>query len=266
MRPRIGITGPDRGGGSAWFFTALNIILAGGKPVRIRPLRPREAETLNGIVLGGGADVDPEAYTRDDFIDQYLSQTLKKSSLNLFQRISRFIVWLYYPFVFLLRMLFSRKSHHISKERDQLEFKLLNDIVMQGKPVLGICRGSQLINVYFKGTLYDNINVFYYEEPNPHSIFPVKTIYLKPGSKLSKILQLETLKVNALHNQAVKEKGLNIQIAAREKNQVVQGIEHTKQDFIIGVQWHPEYLLLHKHQRRIFRALTEAARKTSNQS
>jgi len=266
MRPRIGITGPDRGGATAWFFTALNILLAGGKPYRITPAHPVSPEKLDGLILGGGADVDPEAYTRDDFIDQYLQQTLKAKHLNIFRRVGRFISWLYYPLLFLLRMAFSRKSLKISKERDQLEFKLLDDIVRENKPVLGICRGSQIINVYFKGSLFENINIFYYEEPNPHSIFPVKTIYLKAGSKLAGILKIDTLRVNALHNQAVKKEGENIRVAAREENQVVQGIEHTLRNFIIGVQWHPEYLIFHKRQRGLFRAFTVAAGSTHKSS
>ena len=264
MRPRIGITGPDRGGGAAWFFTSLNILVAGGRPVRIRPSHPVESGKLDGLILGGGADVNPESYTTDDFIEQYLGQTLKSDEPGFFKRLGKFISWLYYPFIFLLRILFSRKSHKISEERDRLEFTLLDEVIRQGKPVLGICRGSQMINVYFKGSLYENINIFYFEEPNPYSIFPVKTIYLSPGSKLATIFGIDTLRVNALHHQAVRKEGENIRISAREKNKVVQGIEHKMKEFVIGVQWHPEYLLFHKHQRKIFKMLVEMASGSEN--
>ena len=126
-------------------------------------------------------------------------------------------------------------------------------------PVLGICRGAQLINVYFKGTLYEDINTFYYEEPNRYSIFPVKKIYIKPGSKLAEILGVRELRVNALHHQAVKKAGEDIEIVAQEANKVVQGIESAAKKFVVGVQWHPEYLVQKKRQRRIFKALVEAA-------
>ena len=52
--PTIGITGPDKGGGMAWFFTSLAVRLAGGKPVRITPSRPRTADGLQGLIIGGG--------------------------------------------------------------------------------------------------------------------------------------------------------------------------------------------------------------------
>ncbi len=263
-RPRIGITGPDRGGGVAWFFTSLNVRLSGGKPVRITPSRPSEASGIDGLILGGGADVDPRAYSSDTFIQRYLEETIHAPHLNFFKRVGRFIGWIYYPLLFLLRILFSRESHKISEERDRLEFSLLNHVIQQGKPVMGICRGSQIINVYFKGTLYENINIFYYEEPNPYSIFPVKTIYLTPGSKLRKIFGLDALRVNALHHQAVKEEGNDLRVAAREKNRIVQGIEYTGDQYIIGVQWHPEYLLFQRRQRGLFRALIESASMNRN--
>jgi len=70
----------------------------------------------------------------------------------------------------------------------------------------------------------------------------VKRVYLKPGSKLQKVLGVRQLGVNALYNQAVKDPGRNIEIVDREHNQVVQTIENTALDFMVGVQWHPKYL------------------------
>lgn len=257
MKPVIGITGPDRGGEMAWLFTAASVIIAGGKPRRIRPASPADIEELDGLILGGGADLDPESYTRDEFIDQYLEQTIKARNLNIFQKAGRMISWLYFPVVFLLRRIFSRESHIPDKERDFLEFKLLDHAVERNLPILGICRGAQLINVYFKGSLYEDINRFYFEEPNRYSVFPVKTIFIRKGSKLSEILEIDRLTVNALHHQSVKDTGENISISAREKNKVVQGIEHNRLEFIIGVQWHPEYLINRKRQRRIFKVLIQ---------
>lgn len=260
-RPTIGITGPDKGGGVAWFFTALAIRLAGGKPVRITPSDPRTADGLQGLIVGGGADVDPSTYQQENVIDEYLSRTIQEPRKNIFKRIGRFTRWLYYPALFFLRKAFSRKKQWtIDKARDHLEFQLIDQAVKKRLPLMGICRGSQLINVYFRGTLYQDISSFYLEEPNPSSIFPVKQVFLQPGSKLASILGVQQLRVNALHHQAVHEPGKNIVIVAREFNDVPQAIESTAHDYVIGVQWHPEYLPQHKIQRRLFQNLVEKAK------
>lgn len=263
MRPLIGISGPDRGGGAAWLFTALNILLAGGKPVRIRPSRPGKWMEIDGLVLGGGSDIDSRAWTQRGFIDQYLDQTLMDKHKTHFQRIVSFLGKLYYPFVFIIRKILSRKSGTgVSPERDRLEFRLLELAARENKPVLGICRGAQLINVFFEGSLHEDIRSFYYEVPNPYSLFPVKTIYVEKNSKTGKILQTSELRVNALHHQAVNKEGKHILAVAREANGIIQAIEHRHFEFMIGVQWHPEYLITRKRQRRLFRSFVASTRKS----
>lgn len=265
-RPTIGITGPDKGGGVAWFFTALGVWLAGGKPVRITPSKPRTADGLQGLIIGGGADVDPSTYEQEHVLDEYLERTLRQPHQNIVQKAARFTRWLYYPALFFLRKLFSRKPRWgLDKARDHLEFQLIDQAVLKELPVLGICRGSQLMNVYFRGTLYQNINTFYMEEPNPSSIFPVKKVYIKAGSKLEEVLGARHLEVNALHSQAVNEPGQHISIVGKEANQVVQAIESRQQEFMIGVQWHPEYLPQSKTQRKLFRALIQQAKLVNRQ-
>lgn len=265
-RPTIGVTGPDKGGEVAWLFTALAILLAGGKPVHITPSNPKTADGLQGLIIGGGADVDPSTYQQDNVIDEYLARTIQQPRKNIFQRIGRFTKWVYYPALFFLRKAFSRKQQWtIDKARDHLEFQLIDQAVKKNLPLMGICRGSQLINVYFRGTLYQDINAFYLEEPNPSSIFPVKKVNIKPGSKLASILGVRHLRVNALHHQAVHEPGNNVEIVAREPNKVPQAIENVEQEHIIGVQWHPEYLPQFKIQRRLFQALVQKAREVQLQ-
>ncbi|WP_276497138.1 gamma-glutamyl-gamma-aminobutyrate hydrolase family protein [Pontibacter litorisediminis] len=265
-RPTIGITGPDKGGEAAWLFTALSVLLAGGKPVHITPSRPRTADGLQGLIIGGGADVDPSTYEQEHVLDSYLQRTIRQPNKNIFQRIGRFTRWLYFPALFFVRKMLSRKlTFGLDKARDNLELQLLDQAAKKNLPVMGICRGAQLMNVYFRGTLFQSIRAFYVEHPNPSSIFPVKTVAIQAGSRLAQVLGVQHLQVNALHNQAVKAPGEGIAIVAREPNQVVQGIEHTGLRYMLGVQWHPEYLPQYKTHRRLFQGLVQKARLVNQQ-
>jgi putative glutamine amidotransferase len=262
--PRIGITGPDEGGGAAWLFTAFAVMIAGGWPVRIKPSHPKGIDKLCGLVVGGGADIDPKTYSNRKYLQEYLGKPLKDKKLPFVKKLKRFLRRLSYPFVYFFRRLLRRRRRkvwHVDKKRDALEFNLVDQAVKRGIPILGICRGMQLVNVYFQGTLYNDISSFYHEEITRSSILPVKKISVHPKTKLSKILKMRELRVNALHHQAVKDTGKDIVIAAFESNGVVQAIESKTYPFFIGVQWHPEYLPGKRAQRRLFKAFVAAAGK-----
>ncbi len=253
-RPVIAITGPDQGGGPAWLFTALAVWRAGGRPLRLRPGKPRSHCHFDGLVVGGGADVDPELYgeTLPEGPD---AASIRKAERRLSQRL---IGYLFYPALWLLRRLFQSHGGVLDTDRDRLEKALIHRALDEHRPILGICRGMQLINVVRGGTLQRDLAEFYVETPQARSLLPVKPVALEPRSRLADILGDHTLHVNALHNQAVDDLGRGLQVAGRETTGVVQAIE-AERDWCIGVQWHPEYLPQKRRHQRLFHALVQAA-------
>lgn len=256
-KPVVGVTGPDRGGGAAWFFTRFAIWLAGGKAKRITPANPASADEIDGLIIGGGADVDPQLYNqeREDILPDP-----EEEGRSAIRWLRYLLALIFYPFLYVFRKASSRKAQISSDRlRDKLELSLLQDAIKQGMPILGICRGAQLLNVHFGGELYQNIKGFYVETPQIRSIRPKKQISIKPYSKLSGIIDKGTVRVNALHNQAIKNFGDGVVAVAWEGNQLVQAIEHQTEPYVLGVQWHPEYLPHRPEQRSIFKFIVELA-------
>ena len=254
-KPLIGVTGPDRGGLAAWWFTRLAVARAGGRAVRITPSRPCEVGEIDGLIIGGGADVDPALYGEEE-----------KSTLREFQEQDRdFGRWLLsvllFPLIYLLRRILSTMTSRPGgdRDRDELETALLRSALQRGLPVLGICRGAQLLNVVCGGSLHQDLSDFYIETPQVHTVWPYKKISLQAGSRLARILGRTRCRVNSLHKQAVDDLASSLRVAARELNGVVQAIEHVDLDFAIGVQWHPEYLPQRLEQQHLFRELVRQA-------
>ncbi|WP_249979095.1 gamma-glutamyl-gamma-aminobutyrate hydrolase family protein [Vreelandella olivaria] len=143
--------------------------------------------------------------------------------------------------------------------RDELELSLLNRFIPQNTPVLGICRGAQLINVHLGGTLNPDIYTTHEGLKRRRTVLPRKTVDIVGASQLYQLLGVTWCRVNSLHHQAVNKAGRGIRIVARDRDGLVQGIESEEHEFLIGVQWHPEWLVFNRPQQRLISALVEAA-------
>ncbi|WP_136247821.1 gamma-glutamyl-gamma-aminobutyrate hydrolase family protein [Halomonas borealis] len=148
----------------------------------------------------------------------------------------------------------------VDPERDELELALLERFIPRGTPVLGICRGAQLINVHLGGTLDPDIETTYEGIKRQRTVLPRKTVDIVGDSRLYHLLRVTWCRINSLHHQAVQEAGRGIEIVARDRDGLVQAIESREHDFLIGVQWHPEWLIFNRPQQRLIRALIKAAR------
>jgi len=253
-KPTIAITGPERGGFTAWLFTWIAIKRAGGKPLRVRPSQIEDLPAFDGLIIGGGADINPELYDATPLNDlKELSDREKKRT-----GVRRFLHFTVGIFIVVLRKIFSLgHTAPVDADRDVLEKEILMRAIKSKKPVLGICRGAQFINVYHGGDLHQDIQDYYSEIPKVDTIYPKKDIIIKSNTRLADILGAGTVQVNSLHNQAVNKTGTHIIITAREETGVAQAIEHQSYPFMIGIQWHPEYLPQIDRQQKLFRSLVE---------
>jgi putative glutamine amidotransferase len=233
-RPAIGLTldAEDPGGYSKlpWYALRRNyaatIAEAGAVPI----LLPHELgrvedylDRLDGLVVTGGAfDVDPALFG-------------------------------------------AATKHPTVKTKDArtaFELAILKGALKRNLPVLGICGGQQLLNVALGGTLIQHIpdeveNALAHEQPNPRTE-PGHMVRVAPGTLLRKITGRATLAVNSAHHQAAKKIGKGVVVNAVAEDGVIEGIEHPKYRFCLGVQWHPEYLI-DPGDRRIFAAFVAAA-------
>lgn len=236
MRPRIAIPVPHSGD-SAYAERALPqyeeaVEMAGGEAVRI-PLDPAPAEVMkliercDAVLLPGSkADVDPAKYGAPR-----------------------------HP-----------ETSSADARRDTVDELLLQDAYNMHKPVLGICYGLQVLNVYRTGTLLQHI-----ESPVNHAAgrkVPVAhTVDVDPGSILGEIVaeasgKLE-IPVNSSHHQSADVIGDGLRVVARSpQDNIVEAVEGTSPDhFVLAVQWHPERSVRDDEpSRAIFRALVQAAR------
>lgn len=142
--------------------------------------------------------------------------------------------------------------------RDALELDIFRNAYESGVPILGICRGSQLINIALGGNLHQDIRPLRQKTPNKNSIFAVKQALLEANTKLQRIIEKDSIPINSLHNQAVDTIAEPLRRAATDMDGFVQAIEHREHEFIIGVQWHPEYMPYAGAQRKLLKGFSRA--------
>lgn len=125
--------------------------------------------------------------------------------------------------------------------RDAAEPLLLRAFLAADKPVLGICRGIQVMNAVLGGDLYQDIKPFEHLPHNDHWA-KVHTVTIRRGTLLSRILGQDTVLVNSQHHQAVDRVAPGFTLAALSEDGIVEAIEKPDARFCLGVQWHPEWL------------------------
>lgn len=153
----------------------------------------------------------------------------------------------------------------IEPERDQAELTLLRVALAAPKPVFGICRGAQILNVALGGTLYADTS----EHPGAlrHTYFPDHPLDLRPhlvqvaeGSRLAAIIGRPELPVNSLHHQACRSVAGALRVAATAPDGLVEAVELADHPFALAVQWHPEALPGVAEQRALFEAFVAACK------
>lgn len=249
-QPLIGVTGPGKRGRANWWFFKILVKLLGGKPLLIIPGREPDITELDGLILSGGADINPERYGREPDSLPYKQQKRRWTPLKL----------LFYPFVQLYKEAFAIGSCEVNDQRDSMEFALFQAAREQQIPMMGICRGMQLMNVALSGSLYHDLKSLTQAVKHKQSLWPSKNITIEPGSLIAKLLGATSCTINSLHNQGVDKLGEGLRITARDEDGFVQAIEFEDHPCCFGVQWHPEYMPFNPRQRYLLRQFIASAK------
>jgi putative glutamine amidotransferase len=195
---------------------------AGGAPLLLPPFDDSEtyAELINGLLIPGGADLDPAYYNED----------------------------------------MQKQVKPVSRIRSNFEISLLREILHLNKPVLGICYGMQLLNVFFGGSLFQDIAtqlpVAINHKTDYHMIVITENRFLSKG----------TFSVQSSHHQAIKTMGKGLSAIACSEDQIIEAFCKEDYHFLIGVQWHPERVLKDKLSHSIFHRFIKASQENIRHS
>ena len=144
-------------------------------------------------------------------------------------------------------------------ERDALEMAVIDDALARDLPLLGICRGAQLLNARRGGNLFQELKSHRKMTSNRWTILPLKMLKVQADSRLWRLLMADDCRINSLHNQAIDRVGEGLVVSGRDLDGIVQAVEDPHKAFLVGLQWHPEFLLFFRRQRLLFQALIQAA-------
>jgi putative glutamine amidotransferase len=236
----------------AWLFTWLAVWRAGARARRVTTARHVDPARLDGLIIGGGADVTEPVGTGE------LDDTPPPEHVRWPRRVLDLLLA---PLVLSVRWLGAVRHHGVDQARDALEARLIEHAERHGLPVLGICRGAQLMNLVAGGTLLRDVNSLYEERPRLYTVLPRREVEVAQDSRLHVIVGRANLLVNSLHYHAVDAPGPGLRVVAREPSGVPQAIEGSARPFWIGVQWHPEYLPQQEAHQQLFAELAREARR-----
>jgi len=205
---RIGVTNPmDKASDFDRYMDWLRLSAAGAQlvPFTVGAVSPDEVGGVDGLVLSGGGDVHPELYGRPQD---------------------------------------AARARGVNIDRDRFELELVRLSLERGCPLLGICRGAQLVNVALAGTLVVDLeSAGYSNHRRPEAGDRRHAVQITPGSVLREIAGAESGEINSSHHQAVQSPGRGLQVTARSDDGVVEALEWAERDgrpFLLLVQWHPE--------------------------
>lgn len=157
----------------------------------------------------------------------------------------------------------NRHADNPSRERDLFELGLLERALRSRLPVFGICRGAQMINVKYGGSLYQDLKseraletenaltVEHRQQPRPRTEATHGVTVTDPETRLAGALQ-GSVRVNSMHHQGIRVIGRGLRVSARSEDGLIEAIEAADGGFLLAVQWHPEELTAHAEHRRIF--------------
>ena len=150
----------------------------------------------------------------------------------------------------------------ICHERDEMETHFFNEAIRQNIPVLGICRGLQMINVLLGGTLYQDLPTEIDSRIDHQMKAPYDRIchqvMLMPGAALHRLLRVDEMGVNSYHHQAVKDLGKELEVMAESEDGLVEAVSLPAKKFVWAVQWHPEYDLTNSSSQKIFTSFVDS--------
>ena len=158
----------------------------------------------------------------------------------------------------------------VTPDRDRFEIMLIRAAMQKKVPIMGICRGIQVLNVACGGSIIQHLPAEI-DDPLKHSQSAPRwhsthKVSIAKDSRLAGILKCDSIRVNSYHHQAVRSPAPGFDVTARSSDGVIEAIEHRKSPFVIGVQWHPEGMITRdRNSRLLFRAFMEAVSR-ANQS